>query len=345
MLMHRRYLPKEDYRNVTEEINSWLSANMYHNSEFSDIKGLVEMKEKTGESITLCLPTLNEESTIGPIVDTMMSNLVVKYPLLDEIIVVDSGSTDGTRDAALDAGAAFYYAADCLKSEGANKGKGENLWKSLHLADSDIIVWIDSDIKNIHPKFAYGIIGALLKRPDLLFCKGFYERPLKVGNKLRHSEGGRVTEILMRPLINHFFPNLSGFIQPLSGEYGGRRKLFESIPFFTGYGVEIGMLIDIVSSFGLDVMAQVDLDVRVHRNQKLENLGKMAFGILQSFFKRCHELEIIDLAYAMEDTFRLVTADIVGYDIITRNIKEFERPPMLEVDDYRKKYHMAQLVR
>lgn len=342
--MHSRNASKEGRGYVTEEINNWLTTNMYHNSEFSDIRALVDMKEKTGESISLCLPTLNEETTIGPIAKTIRKELSVKFPLIDEIIVVDSGSTDGTKDAALDAGAVFYYAADCLKAEGLHKGKGENLWKSIFLADGDIIVWIDSDIKNIHPKFAYGVIGPLLKRKELLFCKGFYERPLMVGSSLRHSGGGRVTEILMRPLINHFFPNLSGFIQPLSGEYGGRRKLLESIPFFTGYGVEIGLLIDIVSNFGLDSMAQVDLDVRVHRNQKLENLGKMAFGILQSFFKRCHELEIIDLTHAMEDTFREVTSDIVGYDVITKNIKEFERAPMLEVDDYRKKFHAEYLV-
>jgi glucosyl-3-phosphoglycerate synthase len=321
-------------KNITEEINRWLTTNMYHNSEFSDINALVELKEKSSTTISLCFPTLNEETTIGPIIRTMRSGLMEKYPLIDEIIVVDSGSTDGTREAATDAGADFYYASDYLKDEGVYNGKGENLWKSLYLTRGDIILWIDSDIKNIHPKFAYGIIGTLLKRPDVVFCKGFYERPLNVDGTLRHSEGGRVTEILMRPLINHFFPNLSGFIQPLSGEYGGRRELFEQIPFFTGYGIEIGMLIDIVNHFGLDAVAQVDLDVRVHRNQRLENLGKMAFGILQSFFKRCHELDIIDLTNAMKETFLHVTADAVGYDIIEKNIVEFERPPMAGIEDY-----------
>jgi glucosyl-3-phosphoglycerate synthase len=332
------YGTKSASKNVTEEINRWLTTNMYHNSEFSDINALVALKEERGATISLCFPTLNEETTIGASVSTMRSSLMEKYPLIDEILVVDSGSTDNTREAATDAGADFYYAAGCLKNEGAYNGKGENLWKSLYLTRGDIILWIDSDIKNIHPKFAYGIIGTLLKRPDVIFCKGFYERPLKVNDKLRHSEGGRVTEILMRPLINHFFPNLSGFIQPLSGEYGGRRELFEQIPFFTGYGVEIGMLIDIVSHFGLDAVAQVDLDVRVHRNQRLENLGKMAFGILQSFFKRCHELEIIDLTNAMKETFLQIKSDVVGYDIIEKNIVEFERLPIAGVADYMLKF-------
>ena len=325
---------KSTSKNTTEEINRWLTTNMYHNSEFSDINALVELKEKSSTTISLCFPTLNEETTIGPIIRTMRSGLMEKHPLIDEIIVVDSGSTDGTREAATDAGADFYHASNCLKDEGVYNGKGENLWKSLYLTRGDIILWIDSDIKNIHPKFAYGIIGTLLKRPDVVFCKGFYERPLNVDGTLRHSEGGRVTEILMRPLINHFFPNLSGFIQPLSGEYGGRRELFEQIPFFTGYGIEIGMLIDIVNHFGLDAVAQVDLDVRVHRNQRLENLGKMAFGILQSFFKRCHELDIIDLPNAMKETFLQVTADAVGYGVIEKNIVEFERPPMVGIEDY-----------
>ena len=325
---------KTSSKNITEEINRWLTTNMYHNSEFSDINALVDLKQKNSTTISLCFPTLNEETTIGSIVSTMRRELMEKHPLIDEIIVVDSGSTDKTREAATDAGADFYHAASCLTNEGAYNGKGENLWKSLYLTRGDIILWIDSDIKNIHPKFAYGIIGTLLKRPDVLFCKGFYERPLNVDGTLRHSEGGRVTEILMRPLINHFFPNLSGFIQPLSGEYGGRRELFEQIPFFTGYGIEIGMLIDIVNNFSLDAVAQVDLDVRVHRNQRLDNLGKMAFGILQSFFKRCHELDIIDLTNAMKETFLQVTADAVGYDIIEKNIVEFERPPMAEIEDY-----------
>lgn len=322
-----------------EKLNEWLSANLYHNREFKDVDSLVALKEKSGETISLVLPTLNEESTIGNIVRTMKEALVDEHPLLDEIIVIDSGSTDRTREEAEAAGAEFHYSDDYLTDLASYKGKGENLWKSLYVARGDIIVWIDSDIKNIDPKFAYGIIGPLLENPELGYCKGFYQRPIQVGGKLRKSGGGRVTEILMKPLINHFFPELSGFIQPLSGEYGGRRKFLEEIPFFTGYGVEIGMLIDIVNRFGLESMAQVDLEMRVHRNQKLENLGKMAFGILQGFFKRCHELEIIDLAKTMEETLHMVKPDTdEGPNLVTKSVVEFERPPMAEVPEYREKF-------
>ena len=323
---------------VAEDIHRWLAANLFDHGEFSDIHALLKLKEKRGKTISLCLPALNEEATIGPIVKTMKSYLMDRYPLIDEIVVIDSGSVDGTREAAVKAGAGFYYAQNCLEEFGTLKGKGENLWKSLYLLRGDILVWIDSDITNIHPKFVYGLIGPLLARPDLLFCKAFYQRPLKIGDTLSPSGGGRVTEILMRPLINRFFPKLSGFIQPLSGEYAAKRELLQQIPVFTGYGVEAGLLIDILSRFGLDCMAQVDLDKRIHRNKDLEELGKMAFGILQPFFKRCQELKVMDLAQDMEETLLLLRKDEKGIVISAEKIVEVERPPMIQIEKYRRKF-------
>ncbi|MBC7189835.1 glucosyl-3-phosphoglycerate synthase, partial [Candidatus Aerophobetes bacterium] len=255
-----------------KELDRWIRSNTFHHSRFSDIKKLVNLKEKKNLKISLAFPTLNEEKTIGKEIEVMREELQLKYPLLDEIAVIDSGSTDNTLKIAEEAGAKVYLSAECLPQYGHIKGKGENLWKSLYLLEGDIILWIDADIKNIHPKFAYGILGPLLEFDHISYVKAFYERPIRIGNKIRRSGGGRVTEILVRPLLSNFYPELSGFLQPLSGEYAGRREILEKVPFRVGYGVEIGLLIDIYEQSGLFSMAQVDLDKRIHRNRSLDEL-------------------------------------------------------------------------
>ncbi|GAH36720.1 unnamed protein product, partial [marine sediment metagenome] len=175
---------------------------------------------------------------------------------------------------------------EILPQYGAYVGKGEALWKSLYVVNGDIIAWIDTDIKNIDPRFVYGILGPLLDNPRIRFSKGFYRRPLRQGDKTLAGGGGRVTELTARPFINLFFPELSGLIQPLSGEYAGRRSALEKLPFFTGYGVETGMLIDLLDKYGLESIAQVDLLERIHHNQPLPSLSKMSFTIMQVVFSR-----------------------------------------------------------
>ena len=259
--------------------------------------------------------------------------------LIDEIIVVDSGSTDDTEKVALENGAKFFLSEKYLKSAVKARRKGENLWKSLYFAEGDIICWIDADIKNIHPRFIYGLIGPLLTQDHIYFTKAFYQRPLKIKEEIIPLGGGRVTELTVRPLFNMYFPRLSGFIQPLSGEYAGRREILEKIPFFTGYGVETAMLIDIVRRFGLRHCAQVDLKKRVHRNQTLASLSKMSFGILQVFSRRANELGKLVLMRDVKSQTRIIEHDKEGnYKIKKTPITEKERPPIIILEQYRKKF-------
>ena len=222
--------------------------------------------------MSLVLPTLNEEETIGPIVRRAIREMVGRVPLLDEVVVIDSASTDRTREIAEAEGARVVQHPDVLTRYGSFRGKGESLWKSLYETSGDIIVWADTDVRNWHPRMVYGTLGPLLHEPRLQYVKGYYQRPIVEAGVLREGGGGRVTELVARPLINLFFPELSGFIQPLAGEYAGRRSILEQIPFFTGYAVEIGHLIDVAERSGLDGLGQVDLERRVHRNQELEGL-------------------------------------------------------------------------
>ncbi|MBW2635712.1 MAG: glucosyl-3-phosphoglycerate synthase, partial [Deltaproteobacteria bacterium] len=221
---------------------NWLKSNTFHHSEFSDLGRLVEAKQKKKIKISLCLPTLNEERTIAKEIVIMKSELMNRFPLIDEIVVVDSGSTDRTREAAEAYGARFYSAADILPDMEHFRGKGENLWKGLYITQGDIIIYLDADIKNIHHRFAYGLLGPLLLTDHIKYVKAFYDRPIAVGkNKMRSTGGGRVTELVIRPLFALFFPELTQIIQPLSGEYASYRDILEKIPFPIGYGVETSM--------------------------------------------------------------------------------------------------------
>jgi len=325
------------YLSWQDNLDRWIKTNTFHHSRFSDIKRLVELKRKKGLKISLAFPTLNEERTIGEEVRVMKEELQVKYPLLDEIAVIDSGSTDNTLKVAEEAGAKVYLSSECLPQYGHIRGKGENLWKSLYLLEGDIILWLDADIKNIHPKFAYGILGPLLEFDDIYYVKGFYERPIRVGNRIRRSGGGRVTEILVRPLLSNFYPELSGFLQPLSGEYAGRREILEKLPFRVGYGVEVGLLIDIYEECGLFSLAQVDLDRRIHRNRSLDDLSRMSFAILHTFFTKLQQQGIISINKKIENYFYLVKAEGEDIFLFKEKFTLTERKPMIKIKEYREK--------
>ena len=317
----------------------WLEENTFHYSDFMDIQRLVREKEKKHLTISLCLPTLNEENTIAKEIIIMRSELMSRYPLLDEIVVIDSGSTDRTREIAGMFGADVYQAADILPDLEPYKGKGENLWKALYITRGDIIVYIDADIKNIHHRFAYGLIGPLLMTDAVKYTKAFYDRPIAVGKgKMRPTGGGRVTELVIRPMFSLFFPELTQLLQPLSGEYAGYRDIFEKIPFPIGYGVETSMILDICEKWGMDVIAQVDLERRVHRNQDTKALGKMSFAILKTFFNRIEKLGLLDVKKELFDEmiqFKMVR-DALQPDIF--NVEGHERPPMVDIPEYREKF-------
>ncbi len=323
--------------------NNWLEKNTFHYSDFKDLNRLLEEKAKKNLKISLCLPTLNEEKTIAKEIIILKSELMTRYPLLDEIVVVDSGSKDKTTEIARAYGADVYDAAKILPHLEPYKGKGENLWKALYITKGDIIVYLDADIKNIHHRFAYGLIGPLLLYDHIKFVKAFYDRPISIGkNKMRPTGGGRVTELVIRPLFSLFFPELTQLIQPLSGEYAGFREVFERIPFPIGYGVETSMNMDIYEKWGLDVMAQVDLERRIHRNQDTKSLGRMAFTILKTFINRNIQLGSIDLKNKLFD--EMIQYNLVNdkYQADIFKIKGHERPPIVEIPEYRNKFKIDQ---
>jgi len=264
----------------------WIHTNTYHHTDFDDLPKLVEAKKKSGLTVSLCIPTLNEEETIGKEIVIFKSELMDRYPIIDEFAVIDSGSTDRTREIATAYGADFHYSGDILPSQGFKRGKGENLWKAVYQLKGDIICYVDADIANIHPRFVYGLIGPLIQQPEVQYVKAFYERPLAFSQGVRPSGGGRVTEILVRPLFSLFYPELTQLLQPLSGEYAVRREVLEKIPFPIGYGVETSHILDVYQQWGMEAFAQCDLDQRIHRNQPTDALGRMSFGILQSFLNR-----------------------------------------------------------
>jgi glucosyl-3-phosphoglycerate synthase len=318
----------------------WLEDNTFHYSSFQDLERLVDIKERRGLKISLCLPTLNEEKTIAKEIVIMKSELVSRFPLIDEIVVIDSGSTDQTREIAAAFGADVYEADSILPHLENYKGKGENLWKALYITSGDIIVYLDADIKNIHHRFAYGLIGPLLCDERIKYTKGFYDRPIAVSQKkVRPTGGGRVTELVIRPLFSLFFPELTQILQPLSGEYAGYREVFERIPFPIGYGIETSMILDICERWGLDVIAQVDLDKRVHRNQDTKALGRMAFVIMDTFLHRIEKMDMIHLKkdlYQEMMQYKLVNDD---YQAEKLTLSTRERPPMMDIPEYRDKFH------
>jgi len=316
-------------------VDRWFAQNTYDASEFGDLAAIVAAKRSQGLSISLALPALNEAETVGRVISTIKGALMDDVPLLDEIVLVDSGSTDGTREIAAGLGVPVFVHQDLLPELGARTGKGEALWKSLLVTRGDIVAWIDTDIVNIHPRFVYGILGPLLVDPRVQFVKGFYRRPLRVDGRLQAGGGGRVTELMARPLLNLFFPELSGVIQPLSGEYAGRRSALERLPFFSGYGVETGLLIDVYEAFGLDGLAQVNLLERVHHNQPLEALSRMSFVIAQAVFhklQRRHGQPILD---DVNRTIKSVRYEGGRYHLAVHEMAELERPPMQDVPAYR----------
>ena len=235
-------------------------------------------------------------------------------------------------------GADTYLSANILPDHGFKSGKGENLWKAIHQLKGNVICYVDADIKNIHPKFVTGLVAPLLYRPEIQYVKAFYDRPLALSEGVRPSGGGRVTEILVRPLFSVFFPELTALMQPLSGEYAVRREILETLPFPIGYGVETSHLIDVFQAHGLNAFAQTDLDRRVHRNQSTIDLGKMSFGILQSFLNRLRHYDIVSELPEVNGLFRQLQAEGRRYEMLNCEIVEEERPPMISLPEYRKRH-------
>ncbi len=251
----------------------------YHHAAFPP----EELLARKGEQrISLCLPARDESATVGTIVARARQALVERVPLLDEILVVDDHSTDGTAAVAKAAGARVVAAADVAAEHGAGPGKGRALWTSVVASEGDLLVWCDSDLRDFDPAFVTGLLGPLLTEPDVDFVKGFYERPETGGQP----GGGRVTELLARPALALLHPGLASLVQPLSGEYAARRTLVEALPFVEGYGVDVGLLLDAHAAVGSRGLAQVDLGARLHRNRNLAELSVQATEVLHAILDR-----------------------------------------------------------
>jgi len=245
-------------------------------------QALAERKTAQGTTISVCLPARDEEATVGHIVATVRRNLVERVPLVDEIVVVDDGSRDATAEAARWEGATVHAAAEILPDAGAGSGKGNALWLSLFATTGAVICWVDADVRNFRADFITRLVEPLLVDPDAGFVKGYYRRPL-FG---RPTGGGRVTELVARPLLSALFPQLTHIVQPLGGEYAGRRALLEAVPFVEGYGVDFGLLVDIASAFGAESIHQADLGVREHRNRPIEELAPMSMEVVLTALRR-----------------------------------------------------------
>lgn len=268
-----------------EETLARFAGRTHHHADF-DVTDLLDRRDADATTVSVVIPARNEEGRVGRVARTLREALMETVPLVDEILVVDGDSTDGTAAEAAAAGVRVLRQSRILPEAGTASGKGEALWKGLAASTGDLVVFVDADIEDIDARFVTGLLGPLLTDPDVAFVKATYDRPLRLGDELRPRGGGRVTELLARPLLATLWPELSWLAQPLSGEYAGRRELLESLPFVRGYGVELAMLVDIADRHGVDVIAQVDLDVRVHENQPLDALGRMASEILQVAMQR-----------------------------------------------------------
>jgi glucosyl-3-phosphoglycerate synthase len=251
----------------------------FHHAEFP-VDRLIEAKR--GRRVSVCLPARNEAATVGRVVEVIRRQLMEQRPLVDELVVIDDGSSDGTAEVARNAGADVVTAQDVLPEYGTEGGKGQALWKAVHVTSGDVVAFCDTDVHNFSSRFVTGVVGPLLRRDDVAFVKAFYERPLDG----RPGEGGRVTELVARPLISLLFPHLATLIQPLAGEYAAPREVLEKVPFVGGYGVDLGLLIDVAEHFGSATIVQCDLGVRVHRNRPLAELGTQAMAIMQLALSR-----------------------------------------------------------
>ncbi|WNO73851.1 MULTISPECIES: glucosyl-3-phosphoglycerate synthase [unclassified Streptomyces] len=307
---------------MLEEVERWLSRRSWSAAD-RPVDRLVTAKQ--GTTVSVVLPALNEEATVGQIVTVIRRELMSgPLPLVDELVVIDSGSTDRTGAVAAAAGARVVHRDAILPGIPAVPGKGEVLWRSLMVTRGDIVCFVDADLREFSADFVSGIVGPLLTDPDVQFVKAMYDRPL--GDVA--GQGGRVTELVARPLLNLHWPQLAGFVQPLGGEYAARRSLLERLPFPVGYGVELGLLVDALHTVGLDALAQVDVGERRHRHQDGQALGRMAAAIYRTAQLR------LSRGHLVRPSLTQFERGSDGFVPRTHAVDTEERPPMREIGEY-----------
>lgn len=318
---------------MRDDVSAWLRAAT---SEASDwpVSRLVDAKATT--TVSVVLPALNEQETVGEIVGQIRSSLMEPSPvaLVDELVVLDSGSTDGTARRAEEAGATVLHRDDVLPGTPPATGKGEAMWRAVAATRGDLVVFIDADLRSFAPHYVSGLLGPLLTQPGVDLVKAVYERPLVQGDSVVRAGGGRVTELMARPLLNLHWPALAGVIQPLAGEYAARRSLLERLPFPCGYGVELALLIDTFELRGLDAIAQVDLGVRVHRHHDEQKLGRMAAQIMRTALTRLEREGRAVIDGRTGTDLSQFHREPEGFHAHSHPISAFERPPLVTLPEY-----------
>ncbi|WP_431959478.1 glucosyl-3-phosphoglycerate synthase [Actinacidiphila sp. bgisy160] len=316
---------------MLDEVAGWLQRRSW-TADHRPLPQLLAAKRAAGArgTVSVVLPALDEEATVGAIVATIRRELMSEaVPLVDEIVVLDSGSTDRTAEVAAAAGAVVVHRDEVLPRLPALPGKGEVLWRSLLVTRGEIVCFVDSDLREFDARFVSGIVGPLLTDLDVQLVKAMYDRPLETGGTVVPAGGGRVTELVARPLLNLHWPQLAGFVQPLGGEYAARRSLLERLPFPVGYGVEIGLLVDALNTVGLDALAQVDVGVRHHRHQDGQALGRMAAAIYRTAQIRLARGPLVRPVLTQFDR-----APGGGFEPRVHEVATEERPPMRTVPEY-----------
>lgn len=317
------------------DISAWFDRRSYHHSSFADLEELARRKRERSLSVTVVLPTLEVAQTIGPVIETILE-LNERVPLVDQLMVVDARSRDGTTETAARLGAEVYFEDELLPDCGPPIGKGDAMWRALSVARSDLVMYADTDTIDFGPQFIYGVLGPILCDEQVKFVKGGYRRPFRRGAEEVADGGGRVTELTTKPLFNLFYRELAGFVQPLAGEFVAPRSLLASVPFFTGYAVETGLMIDIHRRIGLEAMAQVDLGFRQNRHQALHDLGPMAYSALRAVARRLMDEGRLDLrqnsvafdSLTQLDSFVQAISLAAGFELRGKVIDIVERPPL-----------------
>lgn len=273
------------------DVREWFKHRSYDYRRFSDMEEMGEKKRERGLTVSAVLPTRDVADTVGGIIDEIhaVNNRANGNPLIDQILVIDADSPDGTADVAAARGAEVFSENELLREHGDAHGKGDAMWRALSVARGDLVLYMDTDTRDFEPQLAYGCLGPILHDPEVRYVKAAYRRPFKSSETVEVDGGGRVTELSTKPLFNLFYPELTGFVQPLAGEFVADRELFNSIPFLTGYAVETGIMIDVYNRVGLDAMAQVDLGTRQNRHQPLRSLSRMSYAVLRAVARRMRQ--------------------------------------------------------
>lgn len=313
-------------------VDRWFGESTFHAREFANIAELVAIKERQGLTVSLGLVARNAAATLPSVARVMIGELMEKLPLLDEVAVIDYGSTDATVEVAAAQGLRVFRSQDILPQHGYPDGRGAALWKSLFVLRGDIIVWLEPDVLNPHPKFVYGLVGALLREPRVRYVKGFHRRRVRMGGVAYQVGGGRVDELTARPLLNLYFPELSGVVHPTGREHAGWRRALAQVPFFSGAGVEVGLLIDIADRFGLPAIGQVDLEERVRRREDTFDLGVQATAVAQVVGRRLEGRQRVRLVE--ETRLNLIRAEADRFYLEMKEVEEIDLPPAVSVAEY-----------